>query len=153
MDQRLRRPAENSAEQFWSRLDAWAKRTPPGHCSGSRYYRNHYLYDTNWFANENAKLGHRCVATRLLSFSQSIRQFPIVVDTFVSSNPAVPALVWGSVKLALLASWLYLLTDLRIFHADPISLFLTTLCILINCRLCSWDLANTAHATRNMRTL
>ncbi|MCJ1349212.1 hypothetical protein MMC31_007448, partial [Peltigera leucophlebia] len=52
--------------------------------------------------NENAKRGSRCVATRLLTFLQSIQQFTTVVDTFVSSNPAIPALVWGSVKLAVL---------------------------------------------------
>ncbi|MCJ1347158.1 hypothetical protein MMC31_005379 [Peltigera leucophlebia] len=52
--------------------------------------------------NENAKRGSRCVATRLLTFLQSIQQFTTVVDTFGSSNPAIPALVWGSVKLAVL---------------------------------------------------
>ncbi|MCJ1349300.1 hypothetical protein MMC31_007536, partial [Peltigera leucophlebia] len=59
---------------------------------------------TTQLDNENAKRGSRCVATRLLTFLQSIQQFTTVVDTFVSSNPAIPALVWGSVKLAVLRS-------------------------------------------------
>ncbi|MCJ1346754.1 hypothetical protein MMC31_004972 [Peltigera leucophlebia] len=57
---------------------------------------------TTQLDNENAKRHSRCVATRLLSFLKSIQQFTTVVDTFVSSNPAIPALVWGSVKLAVL---------------------------------------------------
>ena len=52
---------------------------------------------TTQLDNENAKRGSRCVATRLLTFLQSIQQFTAVVDTFVSSNPAIAALVWGSV--------------------------------------------------------
>lgn len=59
---------------------------------------------TTQLDNENAKRRSRCVATRLLTFLQSIQQFSTVVDTFVSSNPAIPALVWGSVKLAVLVS-------------------------------------------------
>lgn len=75
---------------------------------------------TTQIDNENAKRGTRCVATRLLTFLQSIQQFTTVVDTFVSSNPAIPALVWGSVKLAVLVSRLYLVTDSRMYHADHI---------------------------------
>jgi len=59
---------------------------------------------TTQLDNENAKRGSRCVATRLLTFLQSIQQFTTVVDTFVSSNPAIAALVWGSVKFAILVS-------------------------------------------------
>ena len=73
---------------------------------------------TTQLDNENAKRGSRCVATRLLTFLQSIQQFTTVVDTFVSSNPAIPALVWGSVKLAVLVSRLYLFTNQGIGHAD-----------------------------------
>ena len=62
---------------------------------------------TTQLDNENAKRGSRCVATRLLTFLQSIQQFTMVVDTFVSSNPAIAALVWGSVKFAVLVSWRY----------------------------------------------
>ncbi|MCJ1348387.1 hypothetical protein MMC31_006619 [Peltigera leucophlebia] len=57
---------------------------------------------TTQLDNENARRGSRCVASRLFTFLQSIQQFTTVVDTFVSSNPAIPALVWGSVKLAVL---------------------------------------------------
>ena len=59
---------------------------------------------TTQLDQENATRGTRCVATRLLEFLQSIQQFTTVVDTFVSSNPGIAALVWGSVKFAILVS-------------------------------------------------
>lgn len=62
---------------------------------------------TTQLDNEYAKRGGRCVATRLFGILQSIQQFTTVVDTFVSSNPAIPALIWGSVKLAVLVSQPY----------------------------------------------
>ena len=46
------------------------------------------------------------IATRLHSMILSVQQFAGVVDTFVSSRPEVAALVWGSVKLALMVSWI-----------------------------------------------
>lgn len=52
--------------------------------------------------NENAKRRSRCVAARILSFLESVQQFCSVVDTFVSSNPRIAALVWGSVKFVML---------------------------------------------------
>lgn len=52
--------------------------------------------------NENARRRSRCVASRLFGFLESVQQFATVVDTFVSSKPGIAALVWGSVKLALL---------------------------------------------------
>ncbi|KAI9767042.1 MAG: hypothetical protein M1840_006001 [Geoglossum simile] len=52
--------------------------------------------------SENAKRRSRGVATRLFSFLESVQQFSSIVDTFVSSNPQIAALVWGSVKFALL---------------------------------------------------
>jgi hypothetical protein len=51
---------------------------------------------------ENAKRRSRGVATRLFSFLESVQQFSTIVDTFVSSNPSIAALVWGSVKFAIL---------------------------------------------------
>ncbi|MCJ1345587.1 hypothetical protein MMC31_003794, partial [Peltigera leucophlebia] len=62
---------------------------------------------THQLDNENAKRGSHCVAARLLTFLQSIQQFTAVVDTFVSSNPATGALVWGSVKLAVILTSTY----------------------------------------------
>ncbi|KAI9785686.1 MAG: hypothetical protein M1839_008703 [Geoglossum umbratile] len=53
---------------------------------------------------ENAKRRSRGVATRLFSFLESVQQFSTIVDTFVSSNPSIAALVWGSVKFAILAA-------------------------------------------------
>ncbi|MCJ1348383.1 hypothetical protein MMC31_006614, partial [Peltigera leucophlebia] len=73
---------------------------------------------TTQLDNENAKRGSRCVATRVLTFLQSIQQFTTVVDTFVSSNPAIPALVWGSVKLAVL------LTSNNALYFDKLSALL-----------------------------
>lgn len=73
---------------------------------------------TTQLDNENAKRRSRCVATRLLTFLQSIQQFTTVVDTFVSSNPAIAALVWGSVKFAILVSRHYYLADSEIRNAD-----------------------------------
>ncbi|SCV61374.1 uncharacterized protein FFFS_15943 [Fusarium fujikuroi] len=44
----------------------------------------------------------RGIAGRLSSILQSVHRFSAVVDTFVSSHPEIAALVWGSVKLAML---------------------------------------------------
>jgi hypothetical protein len=49
----------------------------------------------------------RSTATRLYSILGSIQQFSSVVDTFVSSNPNISALVWGSVQLTMLVSLCY----------------------------------------------
>lgn len=43
----------------------------------------------------------RSIATRLHSVLQSVREFSAVIDTFVSSNPQIAALIWGSVKLTI----------------------------------------------------
>jgi hypothetical protein len=46
----------------------------------------------------------RCLASRLHVILESINQFTLVVSTFVSSNPAIAALVWGSVQFTLVVS-------------------------------------------------
>lgn len=51
---------------------------------------------------QNAQRRSCSVAGRLFKVLQSIQQFSEVVDTFVSSNPSIAALVWGSVKLTML---------------------------------------------------
>ncbi|KAK3302960.1 uncharacterized protein B0T15DRAFT_365518, partial [Chaetomium strumarium] len=38
----------------------------------------------------------RSIATRLHSVLQSVREFSAVIGTFVSSNPEIAALIWGS---------------------------------------------------------
>lgn len=43
----------------------------------------------------------QCMGPRLITFLESVQQFSGVVDTFVSSHPAIAALVWGGVKIAL----------------------------------------------------
>ena len=46
----------------------------------------------------------RCVASRLHGTLQSIQQFTDIVGTFVNSNPAIAALVWGSIRFTILAA-------------------------------------------------
>ncbi|KAH0360412.1 hypothetical protein KCU65_g9409, partial [Aureobasidium melanogenum] len=56
---------------------------------------------THQLDQENAKRKTRCVAARISPLLESIQQFSGIVETFVSSNPHIAALVWGSVKLVL----------------------------------------------------
>ena len=51
---------------------------------------------------ENTNRWGRCLGPRLVSFLESVQQFSKVVDTFVSSNPEIAALLWGGVRLSLL---------------------------------------------------
>ena len=44
------------------------------------------------------------VSSRLLTFLNTIQQFTDIVETFVSSNPTIAALVWGGVKTTILAA-------------------------------------------------
>ena len=46
----------------------------------------------------------RCVASRLDGTLRSVQQFTNIVGTFVSSNPAIAALVWGSIRFTILAA-------------------------------------------------
>lgn len=50
----------------------------------------------------NSSTTRRCVAPRLYTFLDALQQFSRVVDTFVSSNPAIAALIWGGVKTTIL---------------------------------------------------
>jgi hypothetical protein len=52
----------------------------------------------------NSNTTRRCVAPRLCTFLEATQQFSSVVDTFVSSNPTIAALVWGGVKMAILTA-------------------------------------------------
>lgn len=54
--------------------------------------------------SHNARRKSRCVASRISSFLEAVQQFTAVVDTFVSSNPTTAALVWGGVKVFVLAA-------------------------------------------------
>ncbi|KAG9674897.1 hypothetical protein KCU99_g3333, partial [Aureobasidium melanogenum] len=56
---------------------------------------------THQLDQENAKRKSRCVAARISPLLESVQQFAGIVETFVSSNPHIAALVWGSVKLVL----------------------------------------------------
>ena len=53
---------------------------------------------------ENQLNKGRGVASRLHRFLKSSLEFTAVVDTYVSARPGIAALVWGSIKLALLVS-------------------------------------------------
>ncbi|KAK4938142.1 hypothetical protein LTR10_021382 [Elasticomyces elasticus] len=46
----------------------------------------------------------QCFAPRLFTFLNATRQFTDAVDTFVSTNPHIAGLVWGGVKIAILAA-------------------------------------------------
>ena len=46
----------------------------------------------------------RCFGSRLQSTLQSVQQFTSIVSTFVNSNPAVAALVWGSIRFTVLVA-------------------------------------------------
>lgn len=50
----------------------------------------------------NSRRARRGVAARLCTFLGAIQQFTNVVDTFVSSNPKIAALIWGGVKTTIL---------------------------------------------------
>ena len=52
----------------------------------------------------NSSSTRRCVAPRLYTFLDALQQFSRVVETFVSSNPAIAALIWGGVKTAILTA-------------------------------------------------
>ncbi|KAG9757954.1 hypothetical protein KCU73_g4151, partial [Aureobasidium melanogenum] len=58
---------------------------------------------THQLDQENAKRNSRCVAARISPLLESVQQFAGIVETFVSSNPHIAALVWASVKLVLQA--------------------------------------------------
>ena len=47
------------------------------------------------------------IASNLYSVLQSVRDFSAIVDTFVSSHPEIGALVWGSIRVAMLVRQSY----------------------------------------------
>jgi NACHT domain len=53
---------------------------------------------------ENKTRAGRCIAPRLCTFLEAVRQFSEVVDTFVNSNPTTAALVWGGVRMAIVTA-------------------------------------------------
>ena len=86
---------------------------------------------------ENAKRRSRCVASRLERFLSSVQQFTGVINTLVSSNPQIAALVWGSVKLTLVVCFPI---DLWIAHLTISRWHPTLPHTLINCRRFLWKL-------------
>lgn len=51
---------------------------------------------------ENTERKGASLATRVYAMLLSVQQFSGIVDTFISSNPSISALVWGSVKLTMM---------------------------------------------------
>lgn len=46
----------------------------------------------------------KSIGTRAYSILQSIQQFSAVINTFISANPTITVLIWGSIKLIVLVS-------------------------------------------------
>lgn len=46
----------------------------------------------------------KSIASRLFPVLQAVHSFTAIIDTFVSSNPTIAALVWGSVKMTMTVS-------------------------------------------------
>lgn len=91
--------------------------------------------------DESAKGRGQCFAMRIMHFLESVQQFSAVVDTFVSSSPRIAALVWGSVKFALLVC-----SSVIIMNTDDSS-FLTAGC------LCLWLLRQTVSSPHGPQKL
>lgn len=53
---------------------------------------------------KNSERRTHSVGTRLSKILKSVQEFACVVDQFVSSNPRIAGLVWGSVKFTMLVS-------------------------------------------------
>ena len=54
---------------------------------------------TKTIEEKSKKRKSRIIVSRIGAFLQSVQQYCVVVDTFVSSNPHIAGLVWGSVRL------------------------------------------------------
>ncbi|KAJ5621525.1 hypothetical protein N7528_006308 [Penicillium herquei] len=54
--------------------------------------------------NINNRTMTQCVSMRLFTFLSATQQFTGVVDTFISANPTIAALVWGGLKTAILVA-------------------------------------------------
>jgi hypothetical protein len=52
----------------------------------------------------NSSTTRKSMAPRICTFLEATRQFTDVVNTFVSSNPIIAALVWGGIKTAILTA-------------------------------------------------
>lgn len=46
----------------------------------------------------------KSIASRLFPVLQAVHSFTSIIDTFISSNPTIAALVWGSVKMTMTVS-------------------------------------------------
>jgi hypothetical protein len=62
----------------------------------------------------------RSFASRIFPFLQRFQSFSSIVSTFVSSNPEVAALVWGSVQLTMQVSGAALLWPTEFASTDSV---------------------------------
>ncbi|KAH8591415.1 hypothetical protein B0O99DRAFT_744597 [Bisporella sp. PMI_857] len=91
-----------SVSEFWGFLDTRTETTVSGrHCETDVASVIAFVGQID--AN-NSSTTRRCVAPRLCTFLEATQQLSGVVDTFVSSNPTIAALVWGGVKTAILTA-------------------------------------------------
>lgn len=103
------RPAVSSIDPLQSSLRELEKTLPPDdlkllYSVNAKPDTTAVIAFTAQLDDKNAQRCSRCVASRLFTILESVQQFSGVVDIFVSSNPGIAGLVWGSVKLSLLAS-------------------------------------------------
>ncbi|KAL8732018.1 MAG: hypothetical protein Q9181_004084 [Wetmoreana brouardii] len=61
---------------------------------------------TTLLDRDRSNRSRQCMGPRLITFLESVQHFSGVADTFVSSHPELAALVWGGVKVALLARYI-----------------------------------------------
>ena len=59
---------------------------------------------TNDINERDSSRKSRVWSQRTRGILVSVQQYSAAVDTFVQSNPAVPALVWGSIKFVILVA-------------------------------------------------
>lgn len=62
------------------------------------------------------------LASRLFSLIRSVQQFTNIIDTYVSANPELSALVWSSMKpMGLLCTRILgVVSERRLIHANPV---------------------------------
>lgn len=91
---------QDAVDDFQSILTQ-GQRDKVGHIGAIRDAETVMIF-TAQLDRENQNNMGRGISSRLISVLQSVQTFSTVIDTFVSSNPKIAALVWGSIKLTML---------------------------------------------------
>lgn len=89
-------------KEFDSSLSEDERRRYHSHCS--RPDAQTVLNFVSEIDANNRGRGGRCAATRLVTFLNATQRFVVIIDTFVSSNPKIAALIWGGVKTTILVA-------------------------------------------------